>query len=116
MLLTFHSQLLTKARFTLSINDRSLLLGALVATILALPCFVVCVIFPPLCLDVRTYKKYVRDISNESISTVEESMHHAREEVRKLNGTSLYGIADILVSCDGTWQKRGFSLFLGWFL
>ena len=71
----------------------------------------VCVIFPPLCLDVRTYKKYVRDISNESISTVEESMHHAREEVRKLSGTSSYGIADILVSCDGTWQKRFSSLF-----
>ena len=26
-----------------------------------------------------TYTKYVKGISNESISTVEESMHHARE-------------------------------------
>ena len=40
-------------------------------------------------------------------------MQLARQEVRELTGTSGDDIADILVSCDGNWQKRGFSSLYG---
>ena len=61
----------------------------------------------------RTFTKYVKEISEESASAVEESMQLARQEVRELTGASGDEIADILVSCDGTWQKRGFSSLYG---
>ena len=85
-----------------------------VAATPALLRFVQSVIYSPIAR--RTYTKYVKDISDESISAVEESMHHAREEVRELSGASGNGTADILVSCDGTWHKRGFSSLFGVFV
>ena len=40
-------------------------------------------------------------------------MQNDREEVRRLAGASEDEIVDVLVSCDGTWQKRGFSSLFG---
>ena len=61
----------------------------------------------------KTYSKYVKHISEKSICCAQQSMESAREEIRELTGASSDGIADILVSVDGTWQKRGFSSLFG---
>ena len=44
---------------------------------------------------------------------VEESMHRAQKDVRDLYHVFSDQVVDILVSCDGTWQKRGFSSLFG---
>lgn len=59
----------------------------------------------------QTYLHGVR--KGESLCVVEESMQIAREEVRELTGTPRDDVTDVLVSYDGTWQKRGFSSFSG---
>ena len=40
---------------------------------------------------------------------VEDSMRRARDKVQKHYGASQDDVIDVLISCDGTWQKRGFS-------
>ena len=40
-------------------------------------------------------------------------MKQAREEVHGLYGASDDSVVDVPVSCDGTWQHRGFSSFFG---
>ena len=61
----------------------------------------------------NVYTDHVRAICVEAVSLAESSMMQARQEVREHYGaTSDDNVVDILVSCDGTWQKRGFiSLF-----
>ena len=45
---------------------------------------------------------------------MQKSMRQAREEVKALAGaTSEDEVIDVLISCDGTWQKRGFSSLFG---
>lgn len=42
------------------------------------------------------------------------SMDNARKEVRTFcKAKSDDDIVDVVVSCDGTWQRRGFSSLLG---
>ena len=40
-------------------------------------------------------------------------MECARKQVRDLAGASSDEAVDVLVSCDGTWQKRGYSSLFG---
>lgn len=55
----------------------------------------------------------MRVIAREAHSEVERSMFRAREEIRELYDASPDEIINILISCDGTWQKRGFSSLFG---
>ena len=61
----------------------------------------------------NVYTEHVHAICAEAVSHAESSMIQARKEVREhYEATSDDDVVDILVSCDGTWQKRGFiSLF-----
>ena len=43
----------------------------------------------------------------------QDSMCRARDEVRKLYDASQDQVIDIIISCDGTWQKWGFSSLFG---
>ena len=62
----------------------------------------------------RTYTTYVKEITRGSVEVAETSLKQAREEVREISGaTSDDDIVDIVISCDGTWQKRGFSSLFG---
>ena len=61
------------------------------------------------------YSKIGYDVREASILQAQTSMEQARREVRDLYsiGTGTGAVADILVSCDGTWQKRGFTSLHG---
>ena len=68
----------------------------------------------PLPISKNIYSQYNKDICEKSITQVQESMMKAREEIREhYEATSEEDVVDILVSCDGTWQKRGFSSLYG---
>ena len=57
----------------------------------------------------NTYTSHTKAIETQCKSQAKESMCQARAEVRELyevSGTD--DICDIIVSCDGTWQLRGF--------
>ena len=61
-----------------------------------------------------TYTQYIKDILTACTDVVQMSLHQARNEVRALAGSSSEEeIVDILISCDGTWQRRGFSSLFG---
>ena len=61
----------------------------------------------------NVYTEHVRVISKAAISHAQASMKRNRMEVREHYGaTSDDDVIDVLVSCDGTWQRRGHkSLF-----
>ena len=61
----------------------------------------------------NVYAVHAKVISEHCILQAEASLKQAREEVREHYGVSPDEVADILVSCDGTWQKRGFSSLFG---
>ena len=46
-------------------------------------------------------------------TAVEENMSRVHEELRDLYDIPPDQIINILISCDGTWQKRGFSSIFG---
>ena len=54
----------------------------------------------------NNYDKLVNKIATKSVA--EETMTDAADDLRKLN-VGADNIVDIGVSCDGTWQRRGFS-------
>ena len=60
-----------------------------------------------------TYSLYTKDILGGSAVVAQKSMEGARHQVRDLAGASEDEVVDVLVSCDGTWQKRGFSSLFG---
>ena len=54
--------------------------------------------------------KIIRELSNLQ---AQESMKQAQGKVREFYDASSADMLDILVSCDGTWQKHGFSSLFG---
>ena len=65
---------------------------------------------PPVSKNV--YTRHLTEVRHAAIRHAEHSLCRAREEVQDHYGvSSLDEIVDILVSADGTWQKRGFPLF-----
>ena len=52
-------------------------------------------------------------VCDAAVAEAQDSLQQAREEVCEHYGTSSDEVIDILVSCDGTWQKRGFSSLFG---
>ena len=68
----------------------------------------------PLPVSINVYAKYVDDVRDMSMLQAKTSMEQARHEVHELYSVDVGGeIFDILVSCDGTWQKRGFTSLYG---
>ena len=60
------------------------------------------------------YSQHVRAICEKSACQAQTSMEQAREEVRQHYAASSDDeVVDVLVSCDGTWQRRGFSSLYG---
>ena len=60
------------------------------------------------------YSKHMTVVREKSILQAEDSLRRAREEVREHYGVSSDDqVADVLISCDGTWQRRGFSSLFG---
>ena len=51
--------------------------------------------------------------SRGSAGDAQKSMEGARKQVRDLAGASSDEVVNLLVSCDGTWQKRGYSSLFG---
>ena len=68
----------------------------------------------PLPVSTNVYTMYVEEIEIKAKLQAGESMKQARHEVRSWYGAKDdSSTVDILVSCDGTWQRRGFSSFFG---
>lgn len=67
----------------------------------------------PLPISKNVYTTHIEAILAQAMLQVEQSMTQAREEVRMLYGAEGDDTVDTLVSCDGTWQRRGFSSLFG---
>jgi hypothetical protein len=61
----------------------------------------------------HAYQQHMKVIAMGARTEVEESMSRARKELRDLYDVPPDQIINILISCDGTWQKRGFSSLFG---
>ena len=62
----------------------------------------------------NVYTQYNEEICENLIAQARISMEKARDEIREHYGTtSKDDIIDVLISCDGTWQKRGFCSLYG---
>ena len=59
----------------------------------------------------NNYDKLVAKVSSVTKLVAEETMHDAAEDIR--NGCSETDIINTSVSCDGSWQRRGFSSLNG---
>ena len=64
----------------------------------------------PLPVSQHAYQQHMKVVTMGAIAEVEQSMRRAREEIRHLYGTSS---EEVVISCDGTWQKRRFSSLFG---
>ena len=61
----------------------------------------------------KPYTQHVNAILDKAILQAKESMMRARLEIREHYDVEDDQVADILVSCDGIWQRRGFSSLNG---
>ena len=67
---------------------------------------------PPVSKNIHS--QHVKVIREESVLQAQASLQRAREEVCQLyDASNEDDVADIVVSCDGTWQKRGLSSLFG---
>ena len=57
----------------------------------------------------RAYSKNSKTISKHVKTIANKTMSSAASEIKNLKSTAENDIVDCAVSCDGTWQKRGFS-------
>ena len=64
---------------------------------------------PP--VSASNYRNHAKAVDKAAIT--QASMKRAILEVREHYGVEPEAIADILISCDGTWQKRGFTSLYG---
>ena len=55
---------------------------------------------------------HVQEVEKHTKLQAEDSMYWEREEVRGVYGAEGDDVVNVLVSCDGAWQKLGFLLFL----
>jgi len=67
----------------------------------------------PLRVSKNVYQKHSKDVLKSTVAQAQASMEQVRREVLDLYDADVEAgeVADILVSCDGTWQKRGFTLY-----
>ena len=70
----------------------------------------------PMPVSKNVYTMHVQEIEKQAKLQVEDSMTRARKEVHDFycaKSDNDSDVVDVLVSCDGTWQRRGFSSFFG---
>ena len=60
-------------------------------------------------MDITSFTEMNKNIGESYRSVAKESMENAAKELRL--GTD--NITNVAVSCDGSWQKRGFASFNG---
>jgi hypothetical protein len=63
------------------------------------------------CLS-EDHTMHVQEVEKHTKLQAEDSMYWEREEVRGVYGAEGDDVVNVLVSCDGAWQKHGFLLFL----
>ena len=66
----------------------------------------------PMPISKNAYTMHILHIEKFAKLHAEDSTR-AKREVRRHYGAQGDDVVNVLVSCDGTWQKRGFSSFLG---
>ena len=64
-------------------------------------------------MTINNYDKIVSIIATKVKEVAEETMQEACEEIHKNLSADLNTVADTSVSCDGSWQRRGFSSLNG---
>ena len=68
----------------------------------------------PKLMTANNYDKIVNVLSAAAKSTAEEVMLEACQELHELEKTNnADDVLDVAVSCDGTWQRRGYSSLNG---
>jgi len=60
-----------------------------------------------------TFERHSKQIRDAAVSEAKESMSVAVEEIRQLNDCEGDELADIAITIDGTWMKRGHSSLYG---
>lgn len=64
----------------------------------------------------KSFTTHVKAIARVSQQVAEAEMQKAVKEVRDINKAEEDEIADVAVSCDGTWARRGFQSCMALFL
>ena len=57
----------------------------------------------------KNYDRSVKTITDAVVNVSEEIMSEAAQEMKTLKGKKGHEIVDASISCDGTWQRRGFA-------
>ena len=63
----------------------------------------------------KNYQKTVKKVTSVVVKVAKETMKEAATEEALKKGSNGNGVTDIAVSCDGTWQRRGFASLNGVF-
>jgi hypothetical protein len=63
----------------------------------------------------KNYDRSVKFMTNIVQNVAEETMTEAAQELKESKGEQVDNIVNISVSCDGSWQRRGFSSLNGSF-
>ena len=66
---------------------------------------------PPVSRNIHSL--HLDGVCDAAVAEAQDSLQRAREEVHEHYSTSSDEVIDSLVSCDRTWQKRGFSSLFG---
>jgi len=61
----------------------------------------------------RSYEKHSKHIKDAAILEAKERMTAAVKEIREINNCEEDDLADISITIDGTWMKRGHSSLYG---
>ena len=67
----------------------------------------------PPSLSAPSYSEYNKELAKLCSQQAEASFLRASEELHRLRGVSNDTIIDVIVTCDGTWSKRGFTANYG---
>lgn len=67
----------------------------------------------PVPVSKNAYTLHVREVREKALMLAEKSMARARDEARNLLMSVGDDVVDIIISADGTWQKRGYKSLLG---
>ena len=66
-------------------------------------------------MTVKNYDLAVSKITKHVVNIAEQTMTEAVKEIKSLKETPADSIVDIPISCDGSWQRRGFASLNGSF-
>ena len=64
-------------------------------------------------MTANNFHKITKTLKNATQKVVENTMKDAAKEIRYKENVPEDGVVDAGVSCDGSWQRRGFSSLNG---